>query len=188
MPGGAVRQFFVSRMFLTFAAVAEQTLMNLHRAELYVVCLLAPSSLWSMGAHAEEEKEAESVTVFATRSEALVRDQPIRVEVLPTEEIEESLTMQPGNITTLLNELGGVRIQSTAAGLGGATLQMRGLPGRHTKEFGRSMAASSARGSKIRWSCNPPRIRAGCRSSMLTVRAMSSVQNCSCTTPWASFT
>lgn len=107
--------------------------MHLQRAELYAAFLMAQLSWWSMGAlGAEEEEETQTVTVFATRSEALVRDQPIRVEVLPEEEIEENLTMQPGNITTLLNELGGVRIQSTAASLGGATLQMRGLPGRHT--------------------------------------------------------
>ncbi|GFE84108.1 hypothetical protein GCM10011487_61080 [Steroidobacter agaridevorans] len=110
--------------------------MHAQRAELYAAFLMAPLSWWPVGAHANEaeneEEETESVVVFATRSEALVRDQPIRVEVLPEEEIEENLTMQPGNLTTLLNELGGVRIQSTAAGLSGATLQMRGLPGRHT--------------------------------------------------------
>ena len=110
--------------------------MHAQRAELYAAFLMAPLGWWPVGAQAaeaeKEEQATESVVVFATRSEALVRDQPIRVEVLPEEEIEENLTMQPGNLTTLLNELGGVRIQSTAAGLGGATLQMRGLPGRHT--------------------------------------------------------
>ena len=107
--------------------------MNTPRADLYAALLIAPLSCWSMAAHGEEEEEeTEAVVVVATRSEALVRDQPIRVEVLPEEEIAENLTMQPGNLTTLLNELGGVRIQSTAAGLGGASLQMRGMPGRHT--------------------------------------------------------
>lgn len=108
--------------------------MNTPRTDLYAALLLAQLSWWPLGAHGEEEEEeeTEAVVVTATRSHALVRDQPIRVEVLPEEEIEENLTMQPGNLTTLLNELGGVRIQSTATGLGGASLQMRGLPGRHT--------------------------------------------------------
>ena len=119
-------------MFPTSVAAAEQTLMHAQRAELYAAFLIAPLGCWAIGTQAAQAESQETVTVFATRSEALVRDQPIRVEVLPEEEIEENLTMQPGNITTLLNELGGVRIQSTAAGLGGATLQMRGLPGRHT--------------------------------------------------------
>jgi outer membrane receptor for ferrienterochelin and colicins len=79
-----------------------------------------------------ESEEMESIQVTATRTGNLVRDEPIRVEVVPQEEIEENLTIQPGNLSTLLNELGGVHIQSSAPALGGASLQMRGLPGRHT--------------------------------------------------------
>ena len=52
---------------------------------------------------------------------------------MPEEEIEENLTIQPGNVSTLLNELAGVRMESTAPGLGGAALQMRGMPGRLTQ-------------------------------------------------------
>lgn len=81
----------------------------------------------------EDEDEAlDTIVVTGTRSGNLVRDEPIRVEVLPEEEIEENLTIQPGNLSTLLSELGGLHIQSTAPGLGGATLRMRGLSGRHT--------------------------------------------------------
>jgi outer membrane receptor for ferrienterochelin and colicins len=79
-----------------------------------------------------ESEELESIQVTATRNGNLVRDEPIRVEVVPQEEIEENLTLQPGSLATLLTELGGLRFQSVAPGLGGASLQMRGLPGRHT--------------------------------------------------------
>jgi iron complex outermembrane receptor protein len=81
---------------------------------------------------ADEESETESILVTATRTGNLVRDEPIRVEVVPEEEIEENLTIQPGNLSTLLSELAGLHIQSTAPALGGVSLQMRGLPGRHT--------------------------------------------------------
>jgi iron complex outermembrane receptor protein len=81
----------------------------------------------------EESLESQVVVVTATRSGTVVGDQPIRVEAVPEEEIEENLTIQPGNVSTLLNELAGVRIESTAPGLGGATLQMRGMPGRLTQ-------------------------------------------------------
>jgi outer membrane receptor for ferrienterochelin and colicins len=81
---------------------------------------------------ADDEGDVDTVVVTATRLNVMVRDEPIRVEVVPEEEIEENLTIQPGNLSTLLNELGGVRIQTTAPGLNGATLQMRGLSGRHT--------------------------------------------------------
>lgn len=40
--------------------------------------------------------------------------------------------MHPGNLSSLLNELPGVRVQSVAPGLGGAGLQLRGLPTRDT--------------------------------------------------------
>lgn len=80
----------------------------------------------------EKEEELESIVVTAARTRNLIRDEALRVEVLPEEEVEENLTVQPGNLSTLLNELAGVQIQSTGAGLGGATLRMRGMSGRHT--------------------------------------------------------
>jgi outer membrane receptor for ferrienterochelin and colicins len=80
----------------------------------------------------DSEPTIDSIVVTTTRTGELVRDEPVRVEVLPEEEIEENLTIQPGNLSTLLGELGGLHVQSTATGLGGATLRMRGLPGRHT--------------------------------------------------------
>ncbi|MES1263183.1 MAG: TonB-dependent receptor, partial [Peristeroidobacter soli] len=84
---------------------------------------------------AEEDDDDDalaSIVVTATRSGSIVGKEPLRVEVLPQEEIEENQTVQPGNLTTLLAELGGLRMQSTSTGLGGNVLQMRGMPGRHT--------------------------------------------------------
>ncbi|MES1263246.1 MAG: TonB-dependent receptor [Peristeroidobacter soli] len=80
----------------------------------------------------EEDDDLASVVVTATRSGNIVGKEPLRVEVVPQEEIEENQTVQPGNLTTLLVELGGARMQSTSTGLGGTALQMRGMPGRHT--------------------------------------------------------
>lgn len=81
---------------------------------------------------AEERRETEVVVVTATRSGTIVQDQPLRVEAVPEEEIEENLTIAPGNLTTLLNELGGLRVQTAGAGLGGARLRLQGLRGRYT--------------------------------------------------------
>lgn len=88
--------------------------------------------------------ETEVVVVTATRSGTVVGDQPIRVETVPEEEIEENLTIQPGNLSTLLNELAGVRMESTAPGLGGATLRIRGLPGRLTQVLSDGLPLVSA--------------------------------------------
>src|SRR5262249_45752110 len=44
-----------------------------------------------------------------------------------------SLSVAPGNLTNLLNELAGARLQASAPGLGGTEIQLRGLPGRHAQ-------------------------------------------------------
>ena len=97
------------------------------------VDILANGNLPVVAQLQEESLESQVVVVTATRSGTVVGDQPIRVEAVPEEEIEENLTIQPGNVSTLLNELAGVRMESTAPGLGGAALQMRGMPGRLTE-------------------------------------------------------
>src|SRR5437867_8578233 len=81
----------------------------------------------------EQRSESEVVVVSATRSGRMVEDQPIRVEAVPQEEIEENLTIAPGNLSTLLNELGGLRVLTTSPALGGASLRLQGLRGRYTQ-------------------------------------------------------
>jgi outer membrane cobalamin receptor len=76
----------------------------------------------------DESLESEVVVVTASRSGTVIGDQPVRVEALPEEEIEKT-RRSSRNLSTLLNELAGVRMESTAPGLGGASLQLRGLPG-----------------------------------------------------------
>jgi hypothetical protein len=49
---------------------------------------------------------------MATRTPALIGHETLRVEALPVEEIEENLTVQPGNLSLPVNELPGVRVQS----------------------------------------------------------------------------
>lgn len=80
----------------------------------------------------DDEAKLDAVVVTATRSPTLIRDEPLRVEAVPAEEIEENLTVQPGNLSSLLHELPSIRVQSVAPGLGGAGLQLRGMPARDT--------------------------------------------------------
>ncbi len=83
-------------------------------------------------AHRQPASAEETVIVTTTRVPSLVGDEPIRIEAVPSEEIEENLTVQPGNISSLLNELPSARNQAAAPGLGGVGLQLRGMPTRHT--------------------------------------------------------
>jgi outer membrane receptor for ferrienterochelin and colicins len=81
----------------------------------------------------EEAIELEEILVLSTRTERRIEDEPLRVEVMPREEVEEKLLMTPGDIAMLLNETSGLRIQATAPALGGASVRVQGLPGRFTQ-------------------------------------------------------
>lgn len=83
--------------------------------------------------HDDEDRTLETVIVEATRSGRAVNDQPMRVEVIGREEIEEKAAMRPGNIATLVAETGGVRVQTTSPALGAANIRLQGLYGRYTQ-------------------------------------------------------
>ncbi|MDQ3082198.1 MAG: Plug and carboxypeptidase regulatory-like domain-containing protein, partial [Gemmatimonadota bacterium] len=81
----------------------------------------------------EASEEIESIIVSATRGERRIEDEPLRVEVLSGEEVEEKLLMTPGDITMMLNETSGLRVQTTSPSLGGAAVKVQGLDGRYTQ-------------------------------------------------------
>jgi iron complex outermembrane receptor protein len=75
----------------------------------------------------------EHVTVAATRTGRGIDDQPMRVEVVDAEEIEEKAMMTPGDVVMLLNETGGMRVQATSPSLGAASIRIQGMRGRYTR-------------------------------------------------------
>ena len=75
----------------------------------------------------------EHVTVSATRTDRGIEDQPMRVEVVDAEEIEEKAMMTPGDVVMLLNETGGMRVQATSPSLGAASIRIQGMRGRYTR-------------------------------------------------------
>ncbi len=81
----------------------------------------------------EEAIEHEAIIVSSTRTGRRIEDEPLRVEVIGREEIEEKLLMTPGDIAMLLNETAGLRVQPTAPSLGGASVRIQGLRGRYTQ-------------------------------------------------------
>lgn len=101
-----------------------------------VALTLTNSPTWAQDADHHDEEEVvtvEDIIVQATRSRRRVQDEPIRVEVIPQEEIEEKLLMRPGNISMLLAETGGLRVQTTSPSLGGANVRVQGMRGRYTQ-------------------------------------------------------
>ena len=76
----------------------------------------------------------EEVTVVAsTRTERRIEDQAIRVEVVPQEEIDEKVFMTPGDISMMLTETNGLRVQVTSPSAGAANVRVQGLRGRYTQ-------------------------------------------------------
>jgi iron complex outermembrane receptor protein len=75
----------------------------------------------------------EEITVHATRTDTRLEDSPTRVEILEREEIEEKMLMTPGDIVMMLNEMGGLRVQTTSPALGAASVRIQGMRGRYTR-------------------------------------------------------
>jgi outer membrane receptor for ferrienterochelin and colicins len=82
---------------------------------------------------AESASRLAGVVVSSSRSERRIEDDPLRVELLAEEEVEEKVRMTPGDITMMLNETSGLRVQTTSPSLGGATVRVQGLRGRYTQ-------------------------------------------------------
>lgn len=97
-----------------------------------MLCVITTLRSASIAAPRDDGDHLDAVTVSATRTPTLVSDAPLPIEAVPAVEIEENLTVQPGNLSSLLHELPSVRVQSSAPALGGAGLQLRGMPARNT--------------------------------------------------------
>lgn len=81
----------------------------------------------------EAHGELEEIAVSATRTSRTIADQATRVETIAGEEIDEKISMEPANISMLLNESPGITVQQTSAVSGGASIRIQGLDGRYTQ-------------------------------------------------------
>ncbi|MDG2523357.1 TonB-dependent receptor [Caulobacter segnis] len=100
---------------------------------LAVAAVLAPlAQAWAQEP-SEGEEAVEEVIVQATRTGRRVQDEPIRVEVLSREEIEEKMLMRPGAISMVVAETGGLRVQTTSSSLGASNIRVQGMRGRYTQ-------------------------------------------------------
>ena len=81
----------------------------------------------------EDEESLGDVVVGATRTSRTIAQIPTRVETIAGEEIDEKLSMDPSNITMLLNESPGIVVQQTSAVSANASIRIQGLDGRYTQ-------------------------------------------------------
>lgn len=140
----------------------------------------------SDGEHRDEhahDDEVESILVMSTRLGRTVSNEPIRVEVINREELEEKAMMRPGNISMLVAETGGVRVQTTSPALGSANIRLQGLYGRYTQLLNDGLALYGGQASSIGLLQIPPtdlssvEIIKGSASSLYGGSAMGGVIN-----------
>jgi outer membrane receptor for ferrienterochelin and colicins len=102
----------------------------------FVVALCVVASGFGSDARCEQsgvddDDELATIVISSTRIPRLIGDEPLRVEAVPAEEIAENSTVRPGDVTSLLAELSGVRFESASPGLGSTGMRLRGFPARH---------------------------------------------------------
>ena len=102
------------------------------------------------------ERLEEEVFVTATRSDTRLSDQPLRVEVIDREEIEEKALMTPGSVAMLLAETTGLRVQTTAPSLGAANVRIQGLRGHYTQLLADGLPLYGAQGDSFNLLQVPP--------------------------------
>ncbi|AWB65600.1 TonB-dependent receptor [Saccharobesus litoralis] len=83
--------------------------------------------------HDHQEQGIETIQVRASRLGRIVTESATRTEVINAEEIQEKAIMRPGNISMLVAETGGVRVQNTSPALGSANIRLQSLYGRYTQ-------------------------------------------------------
>ena len=99
----------------------------------FVALLMMTNTAIAGGGHHDEMEEIEEILVQATRSRRRVQDQPTRIEVIGQGEINEKIMMRPGNISMMLAETGGLRVQVTSPALGSSNIRVHGMRGRYTQ-------------------------------------------------------
>ena len=157
---------------------------TLFKPSLFIMALSAfnlPIFVPNAYAHEDEhdehqEEKVEKIVVQATRSGRIADDQPVRVELINREEIQEKAAMRPGNISMLVAETGGVRMQTTSPALGSANIRLQGLYGRYTQLLSDGLPLYGNQSASIGLLQIPPtdlgrvEIIKGSASSLLAVR------------------
>jgi outer membrane receptor for ferrienterochelin and colicin len=98
------------------------------------VALTFPLSVNTLTVNLDPDIETmQDVVISSTRTNQLLKNSPITVQVIDREDIDEGTGQSPANIRELLTELSGTQVQTTSAVSGNATIRLQGLDGRYTQ-------------------------------------------------------
>lgn len=81
----------------------------------------------------ELNNEVGDVTITSTRTGREIDSEPSRVEAIDEEEIDEKISMRPGNVSMVLHESTGIQVQQTSATSNTQSVRIQGLDGRYTQ-------------------------------------------------------
>lgn len=73
------------------------------------------------------------VTILTTRTGREIDDTPTRVEAIDEEEVDEKSSMRSSNVSMILNESTGIKVQQTSATSFTQSIRIQGLDGRYTQ-------------------------------------------------------
>jgi iron complex outermembrane receptor protein/outer membrane receptor for ferrienterochelin and colicins len=80
------------------------------------------------------DNELGEVTITSTtRISREIDDVPTRIEAISEEEVGEKMNMRPANVSMVLNESTGIKVQQTSATSNTQTIRIQGLDGRYTQ-------------------------------------------------------
>jgi iron complex outermembrane receptor protein/outer membrane receptor for ferrienterochelin and colicins len=77
--------------------------------------------------------EIGEVLITTTRTGREIDDVPTRVEAIDEEEVDEKSSMRSSNVSMILNESTGIKVQQTSATSYTQTIRIQGLDGRYTQ-------------------------------------------------------
>jgi iron complex outermembrane receptor protein/outer membrane receptor for ferrienterochelin and colicins len=77
--------------------------------------------------------EVGQVTVTSTRVGREIDDVPTRIEAIDEDEVDEKTNMRPANVSMVLNESTGIKVQQTSATSNTQSVRIQGLDGRYTQ-------------------------------------------------------
>jgi outer membrane receptor for ferrienterochelin and colicins len=77
--------------------------------------------------------EAGNVVINTTRTGREIDDTPTRVEAIDEEEIDEKTSMRAANVSMILSESTGIKVQQTSATSYTQSIRIQGLDGRYTQ-------------------------------------------------------
>lgn len=73
------------------------------------------------------------VIISTTRNNTGMKDIPVRVEVIGTDDINEKIGSTPANVSELLGEANGIQVLPTSTSTGNVSVRIEGLQGQYTQ-------------------------------------------------------